>query len=171
MTRPDLNAVHPILLNYVNYVKDMDVIESLEYSLQQMVALMNAVPEEKGEYRYGNGKWSIKEVLNHLMDVERIFSYRALRFSRNDATPIPGFQENDYAPEANAHSRTIKQLMDELIRLRASTTDLFRSFTPAMLSRTGFANGNELQVLTLGYAISGHESHHRKILQERYLTI
>jgi dihydroxyacetone kinase len=104
-----------------------------------------------------------------MLDVERIFAYRALRFARNDKTPLSGFEENDYAPQANAEARTINDLANEAERLRATTLDLYKSFTPEMLQRTGTANKAELSVLNLGYIIAGHESHHRKILKERYL--
>jgi hypothetical protein len=104
-----------------------------------------------------------------MIDAERIMAYRALRFARNDKTELEGFEENDYAPEANAHARTIRRLTDEMERVRLTTIDLFESFTPDMLEREGVANKNKLSVLTLGYIISGHESHHRQILSERYL--
>jgi hypothetical protein len=104
-----------------------------------------------------------------MMDAERIFCYRALRFSRNDATPVSGFEENDYAPQANAHGRTIAQLVNEMKSLRATTIDLFASFTPEMLQRTGTANGTLISVINLGYIVAGHETHHRNVLAERYL--
>jgi hypothetical protein len=104
-----------------------------------------------------------------MMDAERIFCYRALRFSRNDATPLSGFEENDYAPRANAHGRTIQQLVHEMKNLRASTLDLFASFTPEMLQHKGSANNNVISVVNLGYIVAGHETHHRNVLTERYL--
>lgn len=170
MTRPDLQSVPTFYKRYVEHVKEMDVIEALKFSSAETLQLIRSIPESQGEYRYAEGKWSIKEVLNHMLDVERIMSYRALRFARNDKTDLPGFEENDYAPEANAHSRTIIQLADEIKRLRATTLDLFISFTADMLTREGTANKNKLSVLTIGYVISGHESHHRQIMRERYLT-
>jgi len=169
MTRPDLDSVPAQFKHYVEHVKDMDVIESLKYSSEQTLKLIRSIPEDKGEFRYAEGKWSIKEVLNHMIDVERIMAYRALRFSRNDKTDLPPFEENDYAPEANASARTIAQLANELSRLRATTVDLFQSFTPAMLKREGTANKKSISVLTLGYVISGHESHHRQLFRDRYL--
>ena len=105
-----------------------------------------------------------------MLDTERILAYRALRFARNDSTPLHGFEENDYAPEANAHNRKINRIADEMERLRLTTIDLFVSFTSEMLSRKGLANNLELSVLNLGYIIAGHESHHRSILTERYLV-
>ncbi len=169
MLRPNLDTVPTFYRRYVEHVKDFDMIHILEHSNRQLITLTRSIPEEKGEYRYAHEKWSIKELLCHMMDAERIFGYRALRFARNDSTPLEGFEENDYAPEANAHGRSIQQLADEMERLRKSTIDLFMSFTPVMLSRKGSANNTEISVLNLGYIIPGHETHHRLILQERYL--
>ena len=169
MLRPDLQNVPPFYRGYVDYVKDMDMFDALRESNKSMLAMVRAIPEGKGEYRYQPEKWSIKELLCHMMDAERIFTYRALRFARNDKTPLSGFEENDYAPEANAHARTLSQLASEMERLRLSTIDLFSAFTPAMLGRTGIANKTEISVLNLGYIVAGHESHHGRILKERYL--
>ena len=169
MTKPDLNTVPQFYKGYVENVKHLDMLDALKQSLQETLKLIRSIPEEKGTYRYADGKWSIKELIAHMLDVERIMAYRALRFSRNDKTDLPGFEENDYAPEANAHGRTLKQLAEEAERLRATTIDLFQSFTPEMLAREGTANKNKLSVLNLGYIIPGHETHHRKILVERYL--
>jgi uncharacterized damage-inducible protein DinB len=169
MTRPDLQVVPAFYQGYVNHVKDLDMMDAIRQSGELTIPLIQSIPEEMGSYRYAEGKWSIKELLCHMMDAERIFCYRALRFSRNDKTPLSGFEENDYAPEANAHARTVIQLADEMHRLRAATLDLFSSFTPAMLARTGTANNTEVSVLTIGYIVAGHESHHRNMLLERYL--
>lgn len=170
MTRPALESVPDFYKGYVQHVKDLDVMDALLKSSALTLELVRSIPETQGEYRYAAGKWSIKELINHMMDAERIMSYRALRFARNDKTALQGFEENDYAPEANAHGRTLVSLSHEMERLRATTIDLFSSFTPAMLDRMGTANNNSFSVLTMGYIIAGHESHHRKVLQERYLT-
>ena len=169
MTKPNIEQVPQFYKGYVDHVKDMDVLEALKHASKLMSDLLRTIPETKGEYRYQDGKWSIKELLNHMQDAERIFAYRALRFSRNDKTPLNGFEENDYAPEANAHTRTVKQLGEELLAVRKSTIDLYSSFSDEMLSREGTANNNKISVLNLGYVIAGHELHHRKVLQERYL--
>ncbi|HTJ50425.1 MAG TPA: DinB family protein [Cyclobacteriaceae bacterium] len=171
MTKPDIEGAPVYYRTYLEYVKDYDLIEAFKYSGDLTQALISSLPEDMGQYRYEEGKWSIKEVVCHVMDVERIFAYRALRFARNDNTALPGFEENDYAPEANAHERSFIRLAEETARLRLATIDLFESFTPAMMKRTGMANKTELSVLNLGYIISGHESHHRKILTERYLNV
>jgi uncharacterized damage-inducible protein DinB len=169
MTKPDLEAVPLFYKGYVENVKDMDVMVALNQSSKVALNLFRSIPEDMGEYRYSEGKWSIKELLNHMMDAERIFAYRALRISRNDKTPLPGFEENDYAPLANAHARTIAKLTDEMERVRSTTIDLFLSFTPEMLKREGTASNNRISVLHLGYIIAGHETHHRKIITDRYL--
>jgi hypothetical protein len=167
--RPQLDTVPIFYKGYVGNVKDMDMLEAQKQSSIVALTLIRSISEDLGEHRYAPEKWSIKEVLAHMLDVERIMAYRALTFARNDKTELPGFEENDYAPEANAHGRTIKQLADEMERLRATTIDMFSSFTPAMLNREGSANKNKLSVVNLGYIIPGHETHHRKILAERYL--
>lgn len=169
MAKPVMSEVPVFYKGYVENVKDMELLEALTQSSKVALNIFRTIPEDMGEYRYSEGKWSIKEVLNHLMDAERIVGYRALRFSRNDKTPLSGFEENDYAPLANAHGRTIHQLTEEMERLRLTTVDLFSSFTPEMLKRDGVANNNKLSVFHLGYIIAGHETHHRKIIVERYL--
>src|SRR5688572_31205902 len=100
MTRPDLSVIPPFYKKYVEYVKDMEMLEAMHHSSKLTLAMVRAIPEEKGEFRYRAEKWSIKELLCHMMDAERIFAYRALTFARNDKTPLPGLEENDYAPEA-----------------------------------------------------------------------
>src|SRR5689334_2430805 len=126
MTRPNFETVPPFYRGYVENVKDMDVLEAMRHSSDVTLKLVRSIPESKGVHRYAEGKWTIKELLAHMIDVERIMAYRALRFSRNDKTELHGFEENDYAPEANAHGRTILQLADEMERLRLTTLDLFK---------------------------------------------
>jgi uncharacterized damage-inducible protein DinB len=169
MTRPNLNNVPAVYQGYVTLVKDADVIEAMKASNERMLQLIRSIPDEKGLFRYAPEKWSIKEVLCHIIDAERIFTYRALRFARNDGTPLPGFDENEYAPQAGADARTLEAIAEESAHLRQATIDLFKSFTTDMLTRTGAANNTSISVLHLGYIIAGHESHHYNILQERYL--
>ena len=168
-TAPDFTTLPEFYKNYVAHVQDLNVLEALRSSSFQTIELLQKVDEEMGEYQYAPGKWSIKELLCHMMDAERIFAYRALRFSRNDATPLNSFEENDYAPQANAHSRTIQQLLAEMKHLRTTTIDLFASLTPEMLQRKGTASNKVVSVINIGYIIAGHETHHRNILIERYL--
>src|SRR5258708_36330613 len=137
---------------------------------KRVMELVHIIKEEKAEYRYEDGKWSVRELLCHVIDAERIFAYRALRFARNDKTALPGFEEKDYAPQANATGRRLKKIADEMAHLRLSTIDLFEGFTPDMLTRRGTASSTELSVGLLGFIVAGHETHHRKVLMERYLS-
>jgi len=169
MIHADLPSVPSFYKGYVDNVKDHDLYDILQKSNDEFLEVVNGISEELGEHCYAEGKWSIKELLCHMQDAERIFAYRALRFARNDKTPLSGFEEKDYAPQANAHSRTVSDIGKELKRLRDSTIDLFKSFSPEMLRRTGTANNTLISVLNLGFIIPGHETHHRKVLTERYL--
>ena len=171
MTKPDLPNVPSFYMTYVKLVKDADLLEAMKESSKVTLKLVRSIPESKGEFRYQPEKWSIKELLCHMIDAERIFAYRALRFSRKDQTPLPGFEEKDYAPEANAHNRSLESIANEMEHVRLSSIDLYSSFTDEMLSRTGKANNTEISVLNLGFIISGHESHHRNVLLERYLNV
>jgi uncharacterized damage-inducible protein DinB len=155
---------------YVQHVQHLDAIEALKVSNQQMIDCITILPEEKEDFAYAPGKWTIKELLTHIADAERIFAYRALTFSRNDKTPLPGFDENAYVPESNARSRTLTSIADELYNLRASTIDLFQNCSPSMLQRRGLANNTEITVLALAYVVAGHEIHHLNIIKERYLA-
>lgn len=170
MTRPDIETVPPFYKTYVELVKDEDLLSALQHAGEQVQGLLETLPEEIGTYRYQEGKWSVKEVLNHMMDAERVFAYRALRFARKDETPLHPFEENEYAPLANAHGRTIRHLAGEMRRLRETTIDLYTSFTSEMLQRVGTASNKKISVLNLGYIIAGHDLHHRKVLMERYFT-
>ena len=165
----DLKTVPTYYQNYVKHVMDLPLTDALERSQSDLQKILLGIEDQKGDFRYAPDKWSIKELVCHMMDAERIFCYRALRFARNDKTSLHGFDENTYAPEANAHARTLVQLAQECTHLRISTLDLFKSFNEDMLLRTGKANNTEISVLALGYIIAGHETHHRKVLQERYL--
>jgi uncharacterized damage-inducible protein DinB len=169
-TSPDFTTLPDFYKNYVAHVQGLDVLEALLSSNSQTISLLQKVDEKMGEYRYAPEKWSVKELLCHMMDAERIFAYRALRFSRNDATPLHSFEENDYAPQANAHGRTLQQLVNEMKHLRSTSIDLFASFTPEMLQRKGIASNKPISVINLGYIIAGHETHHRIVLTERYLA-
>jgi hypothetical protein len=166
----NLDSVSGPFKNYVKQVEEADVLQALRLSGFRMQVLIHSVPADKIDYRYADDKWSVREVLCHILDAERIFAYRALRFARNDSTHLPGFDENIYAPEANAGGRSMKKIADEFTHLRASTVDMFEGFTEDMLRRRGTASNNyELSVLAYGLVIAGHETHHRKILAERYL--
>ncbi len=154
---------------YVGHSKNYQIDEALQIADEKRASLVASIPEALGTYAYADGKWTIKEVLTHMMDAERVFCYRALCFGRKDPTPLPGFDENSYVPNSNAHARTIKEIAEAMSRLRLSTRDLFQSFTKEMLDLEGEANKTRLTVRAIGYIIAGHELHHLSILTERYL--
>jgi len=166
----NLETIPPFYKNYVKQIDEPDMLQALRISGHRMQELVHSIPDNKADFSYAPGKWTLREMLCHIMDAERIFCYRALRFARNDKTPLSSFEENDYAPQANASGRSLQKIASEMSHLRASTIDLFESFTPEMLIRKGTANTNEISVVAIGFIISGHETHHRKILQERYLA-
>ena len=166
----NLETVPPFYKNYVKQIEETDLLQALRISGHRCLELVHAIPDEKAVFRYENGKWSVRELLCHMIDAERIFAYRALRFARNDKTPLAGFEENDYATEANASGRSLQKIVAEMAHLRSSTIDLFESFTPEMLTRKGISNKNEFSVMVLGFIIAGHETHHCNVLKERYLS-
>ena len=166
----NLETIPTFYKGYVKLVTHPDVIQALRISGYRTMEIIHSIPEAKSDFRYANGKWTIREVLCHMLDAERIFTYRALRFARNDKTPLSGFDENAYAEHLNAEGRSLAQIGDEMEHLRTATVDLFKSFTPEMLTRKGTANNNELSVGALGIIIAGHETHHGKVLKERYLV-
>lgn len=167
----NLESVPSFYKTYVKQIEETDVVQALRLSGFRMQLLMHSIPADMIDHRYEPGKWSVRELLCHVIDAERIFAYRALRFARNDRTPLSPFDENAYAPQANAEGRSLKKIADELTHLRASTVDMFEGFTTEMLTRKGMANNSEMSVHVLGFVIAGHETHHRRILSERYLNI
>jgi uncharacterized damage-inducible protein DinB len=130
--------------------------------------MIKNMPAEKAEYRYAEGKWNIKEVYLHLMDVERIMTYRALRFARNDSSDLLGFNDDEYVFNANAENRTLADIAEEFQAVRNATIAMVKHFTPEIMDRTGTANGGRASVRGLVYILAGHELHHRNILKERY---
>jgi uncharacterized damage-inducible protein DinB len=166
----NLETVPPFYKNYVKQIEETDLLQALRISGHRCLELVHSIPEGEEDFRYTEGKWSIRELLCHMIDAERIFAYRALRFARNDKTPLAGFEEKDYASEANASGRSLQKIAAEMAHLRSATIDLFEGFTPEMLIRKGTANKNELSVISLGFIIAGHETHHCNVLKERYLS-
>jgi uncharacterized damage-inducible protein DinB len=155
--------------NYIDKAGEVDLIEELEISVHRLVRFVREIPMDKFDYRYADGKWTIKDILQHLIDAERIFSYRALRFARKDETPLASFEENDYADVANGHQRSIQDLLTELAVVRQSTLSLFKTFDDETLKRIGIASNNPMSVRALGFVIIGHQNHHEQVYQERYL--
>jgi hypothetical protein len=168
--RPDVSEYAPFYAGYVAGVPDGDLIALLEQQGRETVALLGAISEEKSDHRYAPGKWTIREVLGHIIDGERVFSYRALTFARGDAGPLPSFDENAWAAASNAGRRTMQDLLTEYRAVRAATVALFRSFGEAEFARSGIASKNPVTVRALAYIVAGHERHHVRILRERYLS-
>lgn len=169
MTTINLQEVPAFYQNYVRQVMHMDMQEALIATRTQMNDIIDNLPPEKEDFAYAPAKWTVKELLCHIIDAERIFVYRALCFSRNDKTNLPAFDENAYVPESNASLRTIQSIRQEMNNLRASTIDFFASCNEEMLGRSGTANNTRISVRALGYVVSGHAAHHLSILKQRYL--
>jgi uncharacterized damage-inducible protein DinB len=155
--------------NYVKEAGNVNLIEELEISLHNFIRFVQNIPMDKFDYRYAEGKWTIKDIIQHIMDCERIFAYRALRFSRNDQTPLPSFEEDDYANSTDSNGRSIQDLLTELSALRHSNLLFYKSLTEEQLKRTGTASNNQISVRALGFVIIGHQKHHQNVFQERYL--
>jgi len=155
---------------YIALVEGDDIIAALSNQLDNTLALLRALSESQGELRYAPGKWSIKEVIGHLIDAERIFAYRALRFARNDQSALPGFDENNYVANSNFGERRVADLAEEFEFVRKSNIYLFRHLGEEVWLRRGKANDNEISVRALAYSIAGHERHHLGIIRERYLS-
>jgi hypothetical protein len=167
-TRPDATEYAPFYSAYVAGVPEDDVVPVLRESGREIVAALAAIPEARGGFRYAPDKWSVREVVGHLIDAERIFGYRALRLARADATPLPGFEENDYVRSAGSDARTLADLVDELRAVREGTARLFASLPDEAWSRRGIVNGREVSVRALAYITAGHARHHLRVLRERY---
>lgn len=155
---------------YVSKVPEGDLIAQLKNQTATTLALYQTISEEQWNSAYAPGKWTIKELLVHLLDSERVFAYRALRIARGDQTPLAGFEQDDYIPTSEANLRNVDDLLEDYQHLRASTISLIKSFTPTMLARMGTASGAEISVRALCAIMAGHELHHRQIIEERYLN-
>jgi hypothetical protein len=156
---------------YAGYISGLpagDILEILELQKDQLRYLATTVAADRETFRYAPGKWSVREMVGHLIDAERVFSYRALCFSRGDETPLPGFDENFYVANANFDSRTLQSLLEELTLLRSANVLLFRSLAPEELARVGVANTYPVSVRALAFILAGHLHHHFVVLRERY---
>ena len=166
----DINEIPEFYQDYVKKLKDGSVVENLENTGKNLAELVRSVPQAKEEFAYAEGKWTIKEVIQHIIDAERVFSYRSLRFSRMDKTDLSGFEQNDYVPASKANERAMDSLFTEFGHVRASTIDLFSSFDQEMMKQVGTANGFPFSVQSIGYITAGHCLHHSDIIKERYLN-
>lgn len=154
---------------YVSRVKGDDIIAILTEQLPDTLAVLSKFNEAQGDFRYAPGKWTTKEMLGHLIDSERVFGYRALRFARADQTPLPGFEQDDYVKNGPHAEIALAALIEEFTHVRKGTISFFRNLSPNDWARRGSANQSEVTVRGLGYIIAGHELHHRAIFEEKYL--
>lgn len=169
MKKPSANESAQYYHYYINQNKGTDVLGNLEKQISQIKKAFASIPASKQNFRYAKGKWSIKELLGHLNDGERIFGYRALRVARKDLTPLPGFDENLYVKNAHFEKREMKSLLEEFVYLRKANIEMFKTFNAKELALKGTANSSPISVRALAYIISGHTMHHLEILKERYL--
>lgn len=167
--RPAQTEYAPYYGTYIDLVPEGDVVETLARQIAETLALLEPLDEQQGEYRYARGKWSVKDIVGHLCDTERIFSLRALHFARNDPAPLPGMEQDPYVLWAESDRRALHSLLTELAAIRNATLALFRGLDPGVWSRRGTADGVEFTVRSLAYIIAGHELHHRRVIRERYL--
>jgi hypothetical protein len=167
--RPDSNEYAPYYGKYISLVPEGDILVTLERQLPDTVALL-APREADGDYRYAPGKWSVKESFGHVIDTERVFSYRALRIARNDQTPLAGYEQDDYVKYGPFAQCTLPAMLEEFTSVRKATVALFRALDQAAWSRRGTASNNEVTVRALAYMIAGHELHHRKLFQDKYFS-
>jgi hypothetical protein len=168
-SRPDKSEYPAYCEGYIERVPAGNIVDILRGQLEDSLALFRSIPEARGGYRYAEGKWSVKELIGHVTDGERIFAYRALRFSRGDATPLAGFEQDDYVRGGGFDRRGLKDLIDEFEHVRRATISLFSSLDGEAWSRRGSANQNEMSVRAIAFVVAGHERHHVEILQTRYL--
>ena len=167
--RPGAGEYDPYFDRYISLVPDGDIVRHLEEQIGRTIKLLEQVPAQRGSWRYGPGKWTLTEVVGHLVDTERVFGYRALRFSRNDRTPLPGFEQDDFVEHGAFDSRTLSSVTAEFAAVRAATVAMLKGLTPEQLLRRGVANDVEMSVRAVPYILAGHELHHLGIIHERYL--
>jgi hypothetical protein len=167
--RPQPGENSPYFDRYISLVPGNDVLAAFDEQRRQMLLLLSGRPESDGDLRYAPGKWSLKEVLGHINDTERIMAYRALRISRGDGTPMEGFEQDDYVRNGPFARIALADLIEDYIAVRRATITLLRNLDESAWTRRGVANKNEITVRALAYTIAGHELHHRRIIEEKYL--
>jgi uncharacterized damage-inducible protein DinB len=170
IAKPEEGEYPPYADTYIGLLSDDGlVLKHLNDNLKTTTDFILSLPEEKLVQRYAEGKWTIKELLLHIVDDERIYAYRALRFARNDRTELPGFEQDAYALQSGANGRSIEDLLREFAAVRSATISLFDGLGDEALKRAGVADGNSVSVRALAYHIAGHELRHVNIIRERYL--
>lgn len=171
MKKSDIKSLPKYFDRYINLVDDRDLIDALEtITPEYLFSDINSL-HAIGDMVYAPEKWTIKDIIQHCIDTERIMSYRALRFARNDSTPLPGFEENEYAFHTITSQRSLEDLLDEYEIVRASTLAQFQHFDELMLNRSGIASNQTISVGSLGYVIVGHAIHHLNVIRDRYYPL
>ncbi len=155
---------------YIKKVPYQDLIHGLKESSEEFLNFIDKISDTKLDFRYQPDKWNVREIMQHVIDCERVFAYRALRFARKDKTPLAGFEEDDYARESNSGNRDITDLMVEYKNVRKATIDLYKSFDESMIDQRGLANNLEISVRALGFIMIGHQIHHQEVIKEKYLS-
>jgi uncharacterized damage-inducible protein DinB len=168
-SRPDPSEHSAYIARYVNLVPDGPIGETLARQFEEDLPIYRGISEEKGAYRYAPGKWTVKQVLGHMIDTERIIGYRGLLAGRGDKNPIPGFEQDDYVAAANFDDRSVSDLIDEFAAVRAATVRMFTHMTDEMLLRRAVANNNEISARAAAFMIAGHERYHVAHMKEHYL--
>jgi uncharacterized damage-inducible protein DinB len=168
-TKPEPTEYDPYFWKYIDLVPDGEIVAILSSQIENTIGLLRTVSEDKAAQSYAPGKWSIKEVVGHIVDSERIFVYRALRIGRNDKTPLAGFEQDDYVANTSFNRRMLASLLEEFAAVREATIQLFKHFTDEEWKRRGIANEKEISTRALAYNVAGHELHHVGILKSRYL--
>jgi hypothetical protein len=169
INRPSPHEHAPYYSRYIDLVPPGNILTSLSNPDAGIIGLLSGVSESKAQFRYAPGKWSIKEVVGHVIDSERVFGFRAFAFSRNDKNPLPGMEQDDYARGANYEERPFRDILDEFADVRNGNLRFFKSLDENMLMRVGKASGFDFTVRSLVYIIAGHELHHMTVLREKYL--
>lgn len=170
IARPKADEHAEFYGKYVAQVPEGDLVAQLREQVMETATLLAGLSDERANYAYEPGKWTIKEVIGHMIDVERVMSFRALWLARNDKTELPGFDENQWVPDANFGSRTLDDLLEEYQVVRAATIHLAKHLDAEALARRGIVSGRNMSVRALFYIIAGHERHHAVLFRERYLT-
>ncbi len=168
--RPQAGEYAPYAGDDIDSVEGEDIVESLDRQGEEVVRLLSRLDEQAAEFTYAPGKWTLKQVVGHLADDERIYAYRALCLARGEQSPLPGFDENAYMTHAGFESRTLADLLEEYRIVRGATISLFRTFSSEAWRRRGIANGFPVSARGLAFHIAGHELHHLRILREKYLA-
>jgi uncharacterized damage-inducible protein DinB len=167
--RPGADEFAPFYAGYIEGVPLGDLVVTLRTQMDETLALLRGLPEARGDHRYAPGKWSIKDVLGHVCDSERVFAYRLMRIARGDATPLPGFEQDGYVARGDFGSRSLASLTEEFEALRRATIALVSGLDDAAMAHRGSANGVQVSARALAYIIAGHEWHHVQVLRGRYL--